>query len=246
MEASKKVDSTSPLQTNPPLKLPPSTGVAVLVPELGGYKERFVKAVEDKYKCEKCRLVLCDPKQTECGHRFCDSCMAALLRLVWLGFLGACGTGAGSGCPGCVPGLPPQQVAQPCAMCEGAGFGTIPGGAGVTWDLVLDLALRLILKHMDLLPVPSCLVPRPLVPTAHDRRVQLFLNPPVDPGPMLESPISPELEGLDKCSKQACLNPAARSSVGFCSTPQNRMCSESLGTPQCSLDSSLLSLDSPL
>lgn len=80
MEASKKVDSTSPLQTNPPLKLPPSAGVAVLVPELGGYKERFVKAVEDKYKCEKCRLVLCDPKQTECGHRFCDSCMAALLR----------------------------------------------------------------------------------------------------------------------------------------------------------------------
>lgn len=79
MEASKKVDSTSPLQTNPPLKLPPSAGVAVLVPELGGYKERFVKAVEDKYKCEKCRLVLCDPKQTECGHRFCDSCMAALL-----------------------------------------------------------------------------------------------------------------------------------------------------------------------
>lgn len=51
----------------------------MLVPELGGYKERFVKAVEDKYKCEKCRLVLCDPKQTECGHRFCDSCMTALL-----------------------------------------------------------------------------------------------------------------------------------------------------------------------
>lgn len=82
MEASKKVESPGPLQTNPPLKLHPDrgTGVAVLVPELGGYKERFVKAVEDKYKCEKCHLVLCNPKQTECGHRFCDSCMAVLLR----------------------------------------------------------------------------------------------------------------------------------------------------------------------
>ncbi|XP_055969661.1 TNF receptor-associated factor 3 isoform X2 [Sorex fumeus] len=81
MEASKKVESPGPLQTNAPLKLHPDrgAGAAVLVPELGGYKERFVKAVEDKYKCEKCHLVLCNPKQTECGHRFCDSCMAVLL-----------------------------------------------------------------------------------------------------------------------------------------------------------------------
>ncbi|XP_054986551.1 TNF receptor-associated factor 3 isoform X2 [Sorex araneus] len=81
MEASKKVESPGPLQTNAPLKLNPDrgAGAAVLVPELGGYKERFVKAVEDKYKCEKCHLVLCNPKQTECGHRFCDSCMAVLL-----------------------------------------------------------------------------------------------------------------------------------------------------------------------
>ncbi|XP_008823805.1 TNF receptor-associated factor 3 isoform X3 [Nannospalax galili] len=80
MESSKKMDAAGALQPNPPLKLQPdrSTG-SVFVPEQGGYKEKFVKTVEDKYKCEQCRLVLCNPKQTECGHRFCESCMAALL-----------------------------------------------------------------------------------------------------------------------------------------------------------------------
>ncbi|XP_049562300.1 TNF receptor-associated factor 3 isoform X4 [Orcinus orca] len=81
MEPSKKLDAAGTLPANPPLKLHPDRGAgpAVLVPEQGGYKERFVKAVEDKYKCEKCRLVLCNPKQTECGHRFCETCMGALL-----------------------------------------------------------------------------------------------------------------------------------------------------------------------
>ncbi|KAM5274194.1 TNF receptor-associated factor 3 isoform 5-T5 [Ctenodactylus gundi] len=80
MESGKKMDATGALQTNPPLKLQPDRSAgSVLVPEQGGYKEKFVKPVEDKYKCEKCRLVLCNPKQTECGHRFCESCMAALL-----------------------------------------------------------------------------------------------------------------------------------------------------------------------
>lgn len=84
MESSKKMDSSGSLQTNPPLKLHPdrSAGTSVFVPEQGGYKERFVKIVEDKYKCEKCHLVLCNPKQTECGHRFCETCTAALLRWV--------------------------------------------------------------------------------------------------------------------------------------------------------------------
>lgn len=83
MESSKKLDAAGALQPNPPLKLQPDRSAgSVLVPEQGGYKEKFVKAVEDKYKCEKCRLVLCNPKQTECGHRFCESCMAALLRWV--------------------------------------------------------------------------------------------------------------------------------------------------------------------
>ena len=86
MEPSKKMESPGTLQTNPPLKLHPDrgAGTSVFVPEQGGYKERFVKTVEDKYKCEKCRLVLCNPKQTECGHRFCETCMAALLRWVLL------------------------------------------------------------------------------------------------------------------------------------------------------------------
>ncbi|XP_017706983.1 PREDICTED: TNF receptor-associated factor 3 [Rhinopithecus bieti] len=81
MESSKKMDSPGSLQTNPPLKLHTdrSAGMPIFAPEQGGYKEKFVKTVEDKYKCEKCRLVLCSPKQTECGHRFCESCMAALL-----------------------------------------------------------------------------------------------------------------------------------------------------------------------
>uniref|UniRef100_A0A2K5KYR0 TNF receptor-associated factor n=1 Tax=Cercocebus atys TaxID=9531 RepID=A0A2K5KYR0_CERAT len=81
MESNKKMDSPGPLQTNPPLKLHTdrSAGTPIFAPEQGGYKEKFVKTVEDKYKCEKCRLVLCSPKQTECGHRFCESCMAALL-----------------------------------------------------------------------------------------------------------------------------------------------------------------------
>ncbi|MEJ1275935.1 TNF receptor-associated factor 3 [Cricetulus griseus] len=80
MESSKKMDAAAALHSNPPLKLQPDRSAgSVLVPEQGGYKEKFVKTVEDKYKCEKCRLVLCNPKQTECGHRFCESCMAALL-----------------------------------------------------------------------------------------------------------------------------------------------------------------------
>ncbi|XP_049755615.1 TNF receptor-associated factor 3 isoform X2 [Elephas maximus indicus] len=81
MEPSKKMDPPASLQTNPPLKPTSdrSAGAAGFVPEQGGYKEKFVKTVEDKYKCEKCRLVLCNPRQTECGHRFCETCMAALL-----------------------------------------------------------------------------------------------------------------------------------------------------------------------
>ncbi|OXB56871.1 hypothetical protein ASZ78_007244 [Callipepla squamata] len=56
-----------------------SPSASVYVPEQGGYKEKFVNAVEDKYKCEKCHFILCNPKQTECGHRFCETCMNALL-----------------------------------------------------------------------------------------------------------------------------------------------------------------------
>ncbi|XP_036887036.1 TNF receptor-associated factor 3 isoform X2 [Sturnira hondurensis] len=98
MEPSKKTDASGPLPTNPPLRLQPDRGAPVLVPEQGGYKERFVKPVEDKYKCEKCRLVLCNPKQTECGHRFCDSCMAAVL------------SSSGPKCTACQEGIVKDKV----------------------------------------------------------------------------------------------------------------------------------------
>ncbi|XP_059814825.1 TNF receptor-associated factor 3 isoform X1 [Hypanus sabinus] len=48
-------------------------------PEDGGFKEKFVVTVENKYKCEHCCLPLCNPKQTACGHRFCGSCMQKIL-----------------------------------------------------------------------------------------------------------------------------------------------------------------------
>ncbi|XP_010134600.1 PREDICTED: TNF receptor-associated factor 3 isoform X3 [Buceros rhinoceros silvestris] len=75
-------------KTEPPLSLEMvqqranpdrSPSASIYVPEQGGYKEKFVNAVEDKYKCEKCHLILCNPKQTECGHRFCETCMNVLL-----------------------------------------------------------------------------------------------------------------------------------------------------------------------
>ncbi|XP_072405507.1 TNF receptor-associated factor 3-like [Chiloscyllium punctatum] len=47
----------------------------------GGYSEDFVQAVDNKYRCEHCQRVLRNAKQTECGHRFCESCLNALLRV---------------------------------------------------------------------------------------------------------------------------------------------------------------------
>nr|XP_014346563.1 PREDICTED: TNF receptor-associated factor 3-like isoform X2 [Latimeria chalumnae] len=48
-------------------------------PVEGGYTECFVHPVGDNYKCELCHRVLCNPRQTECGHRFCETCLNALL-----------------------------------------------------------------------------------------------------------------------------------------------------------------------
>ncbi|KAI1895019.1 hypothetical protein AGOR_G00101960 [Albula goreensis] len=48
-------------------------------PSLGGFRDRFVVPPEPKYCCQACRLVLCNPRQTECGHRFCETCIAELL-----------------------------------------------------------------------------------------------------------------------------------------------------------------------
>ncbi|KAJ0009167.1 hypothetical protein NQD34_016582 [Periophthalmus magnuspinnatus] len=62
----------------PPSEAPPPTGGALL-PVQGGFRERFVLPPDDKYRCEKCGLVLVQPRQTECGHRFCNSCITELL-----------------------------------------------------------------------------------------------------------------------------------------------------------------------
>ncbi|XP_076833840.1 TNF receptor-associated factor 3 [Brachyhypopomus gauderio] len=48
-------------------------------PPRGGFRDHFVMPPESKYCCEFCRLVLCKPRQTECGHRFCETCMVELL-----------------------------------------------------------------------------------------------------------------------------------------------------------------------
>lgn len=42
---------------------------------------KFVETLEDRYKCAYCHLVLHNPHQTGCGHRFCQQCILTL-RLV--------------------------------------------------------------------------------------------------------------------------------------------------------------------
>uniref|UniRef100_A0A669DH48 TNF receptor-associated factor n=1 Tax=Oreochromis niloticus TaxID=8128 RepID=A0A669DH48_ORENI len=80
----------SPLSAAPPSHRPanlwPSSeptaqqGVpAGFLPLHGGFRDHFVETPEAKYCCEACRLVLCQPRQTECGHRFCNSCICDIL-----------------------------------------------------------------------------------------------------------------------------------------------------------------------
>ena len=40
-----------------------------------GYDEEFVTAVEDDFQCLICHLLLKEPVQTRCGHRFCKDCL---------------------------------------------------------------------------------------------------------------------------------------------------------------------------
>ena len=35
----------------------------------------FVNPIQDENKCSKCQLLLQFPKQTSCGHRFCEECI---------------------------------------------------------------------------------------------------------------------------------------------------------------------------
>ncbi|XP_019371961.1 PREDICTED: TNF receptor-associated factor 5 isoform X1 [Gavialis gangeticus] len=39
---------------------------------------QFVETLEDRYKCASCHLVLHNPHQTGCGHRFCQHCIISL------------------------------------------------------------------------------------------------------------------------------------------------------------------------
>ncbi|XP_037756920.1 TNF receptor-associated factor 3 isoform X4 [Chelonia mydas] len=79
MDTSKKTEPPVSVEMVQQRANPDHTPGSIYVPEQGGYKEKFVNTVEDKYKCEKCHLILCNPKQTECGHRFCETCINALL-----------------------------------------------------------------------------------------------------------------------------------------------------------------------
>ncbi|XP_038642144.1 TNF receptor-associated factor 3-like isoform X2 [Scyliorhinus canicula] len=68
-----------------PKESPSGSNCRPLVPGVepleGGYAEEFVQPVDDKYRCEHCSRVLCNARQTECGHRFCESCLDTLLRI---------------------------------------------------------------------------------------------------------------------------------------------------------------------
>lgn len=50
-------------------------------PFIGGYDVEFVSALPQDYVCPICQLACRDPVQTtECGHRFCESCLEPILR----------------------------------------------------------------------------------------------------------------------------------------------------------------------
>ncbi|XP_026119277.1 TNF receptor-associated factor 3-like isoform X2 [Carassius auratus] len=84
MSAGRNVEQQIALQQRPPSLVMPSMAQRPrhdpgFLPIHGGFRDRFVTTPEAKYCCESCRLVLCNPRQTECGHRFCESCVADLL-----------------------------------------------------------------------------------------------------------------------------------------------------------------------
>uniref|UniRef100_A0A672LW99 TNF receptor-associated factor n=1 Tax=Sinocyclocheilus grahami TaxID=75366 RepID=A0A672LW99_SINGR len=88
MSAGRNVEQQIALQQRPPSLAMPSMAQRSrhepgFLPVHGGFRDRFVTTPEAKYCCESCRLVLCNPRQTECGHRFCESCITDLLRWIF-------------------------------------------------------------------------------------------------------------------------------------------------------------------
>ncbi|XP_042630502.1 TNF receptor-associated factor 3-like isoform X2 [Cyprinus carpio] len=84
MSAGRNVEQQIALQQRPPSLAMPSMAQRPrhepgFLPMHGGFRDRFVTTPEAKYCCESCGLVLCNPRQTECGHRFCESCITDLL-----------------------------------------------------------------------------------------------------------------------------------------------------------------------
>ena len=45
-----------------------------------GFDEVFIPPPPDVYECPICLLVLNQPMQTVCGHRFCKGCILKVLR----------------------------------------------------------------------------------------------------------------------------------------------------------------------
>lgn len=48
------------------------------VEEDGGYGEDFLEELHSRYECPICCLVLREPLQLQCGHRFCQTCFEKL------------------------------------------------------------------------------------------------------------------------------------------------------------------------
>ena len=46
----------------------------------GGYDFEFVDELSECQKCSICLLAMRDPVQTQCGHRFCETCLMRSFR----------------------------------------------------------------------------------------------------------------------------------------------------------------------